>query len=291
MSTNNKLPKVPKIRRYHWYTAVIFFAGTLVPPLAVAARFGIGKDFWLNVLLTIAGYIPGHVHNFYIQNVRNNKTHQRTPKWALRYGLVDGSVIKRHEKRSQWAGKYNDRNPDGGYDQQPLEEGQVGPSRTATSDSADNNPRNGDGLWRPDDESYYSAEREDSLHTAEAGTSKRWRYPANFDESLPDTSEATVKKKKKKKDRWARTEDAYTAPEQKKKKKKKSKSRSTVGDAEEVGSGYSHRAESAAELDVPEEATGQSYGRREEENTSTRAAGVGNEHTAVSREEEFNHQF
>lgn len=26
---------------------------------AVAARFGIGKDFWLNLLLTICGYIPG----------------------------------------------------------------------------------------------------------------------------------------------------------------------------------------------------------------------------------------
>ena len=29
--------------------------------LAVAARFGIGKDFWLNLLLTICGYIPGKV--------------------------------------------------------------------------------------------------------------------------------------------------------------------------------------------------------------------------------------
>jgi uncharacterized membrane protein YqaE (UPF0057 family) len=27
--------------------------------LAVAARFGIGKDFWLNLLLTVCGYIPG----------------------------------------------------------------------------------------------------------------------------------------------------------------------------------------------------------------------------------------
>ena len=27
--------------------------------IAVAARFGIGGDFWLNLLLTICGYIPG----------------------------------------------------------------------------------------------------------------------------------------------------------------------------------------------------------------------------------------
>jgi uncharacterized membrane protein YqaE (UPF0057 family) len=26
---------------------------------AVAARFGIGSDFWLNLFLTLAGYIPG----------------------------------------------------------------------------------------------------------------------------------------------------------------------------------------------------------------------------------------
>ena len=27
--------------------------------IAVAARFGIGKDFWINVLLTVCGYVPG----------------------------------------------------------------------------------------------------------------------------------------------------------------------------------------------------------------------------------------
>ena len=32
---------------------------TPTPSAAVAARFGIGKDFWLNLLLTICGYIPG----------------------------------------------------------------------------------------------------------------------------------------------------------------------------------------------------------------------------------------
>ena len=95
----------PKVRGFHVYAVVLFIMGTLFPPLgtylrvfdesscrtecdlyaAVAARFGIGKDFWLNLLLTICGYIPGvrcsisptrrtlltlisgHVHNFYIQ--------------------------------------------------------------------------------------------------------------------------------------------------------------------------------------------------------------------------------
>ena len=44
----------------------------LVPPLAVFIRFGIGTDFFVNVLLTVAGYIPGHLHNFFVQRMRDN---------------------------------------------------------------------------------------------------------------------------------------------------------------------------------------------------------------------------
>ncbi|KAG8217519.1 peptide N-acetyl-beta-D-glucosaminyl asparaginase amidase A-domain-containing protein [Butyriboletus roseoflavus] len=261
MPPKTNRPRLPKSRRYHWYAVFLFIMGTLFPPLAVAARFGIGKDFWLNLLLTICGYIPGHVHNFYIQNVRNNKTHQRTPKWALRYGLVDGSTIKRHEQRSQWAGRYNDRNPDSGYDHQTLEDGQVGPSRTPTHGSADNPP--GDGLWRADDESYYSAEREGSLQTPESGG--RWRYPGKFNDPVPEAGDATSRKKKKK-DRWARTEDAYTAsPGQKK--RKKPKKRSTLGDAADVNSTYPDRTESTAEPEFPEEAAGTGYRGGKEGNT------------------------
>lgn len=40
---------------------------SLTEELAVAARFGIGRDFWINLVLTLCGYIPGHGHNFYIQ--------------------------------------------------------------------------------------------------------------------------------------------------------------------------------------------------------------------------------
>lgn len=34
----------------------------LLPPLGVALAFGIGKQFWINLLLTILGYIPGIIH-------------------------------------------------------------------------------------------------------------------------------------------------------------------------------------------------------------------------------------
>ena len=34
----------------------------LLPPLGVALAYGIGKQFWINLLLTLLGYIPGIIH-------------------------------------------------------------------------------------------------------------------------------------------------------------------------------------------------------------------------------------
>lgn len=38
----------------------------ILPPLGVFLEVGIGKHFWINILLTILGYIPGIVHAVYI---------------------------------------------------------------------------------------------------------------------------------------------------------------------------------------------------------------------------------
>ncbi|KAF9052635.1 hypothetical protein BJ165DRAFT_1339947 [Panaeolus papilionaceus] len=215
-------------RRYHGYAVLLFIMGTLFPPLAVAARFGIGKDFWLNLVLTICGYIPGHGHNFYIQNIRNNKNHRRTPKWIQKYGLVDTSEIKRKERKSQWASRYNDRLPQSTLEGQPYAEGQAGGSSIDLSE--ENRPRtqpNGD-LWRPEDESYYNNGRADT-----ASSSGRWHYPANFTDVEPVSN--GKKGKKKKKDRWERTQDAYSMSaetetrKRRKKKKKSSDADSSIG--------------------------------------------------------------
>lgn len=37
-----------------------------VPPLGVFLQEGIGKHFWINIVLTLLGYIPGIVHAVYI---------------------------------------------------------------------------------------------------------------------------------------------------------------------------------------------------------------------------------
>ncbi len=38
----------------------------LLPPLGVFMQVGLTGQFWLNILLTILGYIPGIVHAVYI---------------------------------------------------------------------------------------------------------------------------------------------------------------------------------------------------------------------------------
>ncbi|MDF2641759.1 MAG: hypothetical protein K0R45_1031 [Pseudomonas sp.] len=43
----------------------IIFA-ILLPPLGVFLQVGLGGAFWLNILLTLLGYIPGIIHAVYI---------------------------------------------------------------------------------------------------------------------------------------------------------------------------------------------------------------------------------
>lgn len=38
----------------------------LIPPLGVFLQVGLGLHFWLNIVLTLFGYIPGVVHAIYI---------------------------------------------------------------------------------------------------------------------------------------------------------------------------------------------------------------------------------
>lgn len=38
----------------------------LLPPLGVFLQVGLGPQFWINVLLTLLGYIPGIVHAVWI---------------------------------------------------------------------------------------------------------------------------------------------------------------------------------------------------------------------------------
>jgi uncharacterized membrane protein YqaE (UPF0057 family) len=38
----------------------------LLPPLGVFLQVGVGAQFWINILLTILGYIPGIIHAVWV---------------------------------------------------------------------------------------------------------------------------------------------------------------------------------------------------------------------------------
>ncbi|PYH42687.1 YqaE/Pmp3 family membrane protein [Aspergillus saccharolyticus JOP 1030-1] len=40
-----------------------------IPPLGVFLISGCSPDFWINLLLTILGYLPGHIHAFYLEYI------------------------------------------------------------------------------------------------------------------------------------------------------------------------------------------------------------------------------
>jgi uncharacterized membrane protein YqaE (UPF0057 family) len=41
-------------------------AAIVLPPLGVFLEVGLGTQFWINVLLTILGYLPGVIHALYL---------------------------------------------------------------------------------------------------------------------------------------------------------------------------------------------------------------------------------
>ncbi|KAI0530179.1 hypothetical protein GGR58DRAFT_494357 [Xylaria digitata] len=48
----------------------------LFPPAGVAIVAGCGADLCINIALTILGYIPGHIHAFYLEYVYYDRHEQ-----------------------------------------------------------------------------------------------------------------------------------------------------------------------------------------------------------------------
>ncbi|KAI8556394.1 hypothetical protein RHMOL_Rhmol05G0249500 [Rhododendron molle] len=47
-------------------TLVEILLAIFLPPVGVFLRFGCGPEFWIDLLLTILGYIPGIVYAIYV---------------------------------------------------------------------------------------------------------------------------------------------------------------------------------------------------------------------------------
>jgi uncharacterized membrane protein YqaE (UPF0057 family) len=43
----------------------------LIPPLGVFLQVGFGLHFWLNIILTLIGYVPGLIHAIWVIFIRD----------------------------------------------------------------------------------------------------------------------------------------------------------------------------------------------------------------------------
>lgn len=73
-------------------------------------------------------------------------------------GLIDTSDQERRTKKSQWAKRFDERNPQSTHLGQSLEEGEEGadymPVSEAEREAAEH--RRNEGLWTGEDETYYN---------------------------------------------------------------------------------------------------------------------------------------
>lgn len=47
-------------------TLLLIILAIIFPPLGVGLKVGLKGQFWLNVLLTILGFVPGIIHALYV---------------------------------------------------------------------------------------------------------------------------------------------------------------------------------------------------------------------------------
>ncbi|KIJ67323.1 hypothetical protein HYDPIDRAFT_37869 [Hydnomerulius pinastri MD-312] len=64
-------------------TVLLVIVAIIFPPAAVAFISGCGCDLLINILLTILGYIPGHIHAFWLiyKRAKANETYGYK-KWS-----------------------------------------------------------------------------------------------------------------------------------------------------------------------------------------------------------------
>lgn len=45
---------------------VLLILAVILPPLAVFLKVGLGVHFWINIILTMLGYVPGVLHALWV---------------------------------------------------------------------------------------------------------------------------------------------------------------------------------------------------------------------------------
>lgn len=57
---------VARVQRLTLSDVPMILLAVLLPPLAVLIRVGFTAHFWINVVLTILGYVPGQIHALWV---------------------------------------------------------------------------------------------------------------------------------------------------------------------------------------------------------------------------------
>ncbi|KAF2663330.1 UPF0057-domain-containing protein [Microthyrium microscopicum] len=70
-----------------------------LPPVGVALTAGCGADLCINILLTVLGYFPGHIHAFYVEYIYFKKRDE------ARAGLYSPDAPGVYSNRVQRGGK------------------------------------------------------------------------------------------------------------------------------------------------------------------------------------------
>ncbi|PSN74715.1 UPF0057-domain-containing protein [Corynespora cassiicola Philippines] len=83
-------------------TLVLILITIFIPPIGVFMVAGCGMDLFINILLTILGYFPGHIHAFYIEYVYYKR------KDAAKMGVYDTKPAPGvYSERVQRGGKHH----------------------------------------------------------------------------------------------------------------------------------------------------------------------------------------
>jgi len=48
------------------WTLILIIVAIFVPPVAVFLMSGLGRDFWINLILTLLFWVPGVIHAIYL---------------------------------------------------------------------------------------------------------------------------------------------------------------------------------------------------------------------------------
>ena len=72
----------------------------ILPPLGVFLQVGIGKHFWINIILTILGYIPGIVHAIWV--IAKNKQIKRWQIIHLKTSVGALAATGRHRFKPKY---------------------------------------------------------------------------------------------------------------------------------------------------------------------------------------------